>query len=152
MDMQAQKGGRIISPTDCNPALEVGGWLASLSGRLTPRKPDTHCTESWVGLGGGAIWTARKIDLRVVQTVASLYTDWAIPGATRRLPDNICHSFRLIRVTPRKPSIITVQCTNQNLKSFSLINLNNFNRTRARKCIHGLHAVGDLSNQFNQTN
>ena len=70
MATQAQKGGRIISPTDCNPALEVAGWLAPLSGRLTPRKPDTHCTESWVGLGG-PIWTARKIDPRAVQPVAS---------------------------------------------------------------------------------
>jgi len=38
------------------------------------------------------------------------------------------------------------------MKSFSLINLKAFNRTRARKFIQGLHAVGDISNQFNQTN
>lgn len=38
------------------------------------------------------------------------------------------------------------------MKSFSIIKLNNFNRTRARKFVHGLHAVGDISNQFNQTN
>jgi len=151
MAMQAQKGGRVISPTDCNPALEVGGWLAPLPGRLTPRK--TWYPLYWkLGGLGGPIWAARKIDPRAVQPVASRYTDCAIPGDTRRLPDNICHSFRLIRVTPRKPTIITFQCTNQNLKSFSLIKLNTFNRTRAKKFIHGLYAVGDLSNQFNQTN
>ena len=51
-----------------------------------------------------------------------------------------------------KPTIITVHCTNQNMKSFSFINPNTFNRTRARIFVHGLHGVSDISNQFNQTN
>ena len=152
MAMQAQNGGKIISRKDCNPALEVGWWLAPWSGRLTPRK--TWYPLYWkLGVPGGSVWTARKIDPQVVQPVASRYTDYAIPRATRPLPDNMCHSCRLIRVTPRKPTIITVQCANQNMTYFSLINLNTctFNGTRVRKYIHGLHAVGDISNQFNQT-
>lgn len=52
---------------------------------------------------------------------------------------------------PRKPTIIMVQCTNYNLKSFSFINLDIFNRIRARKLVHELQALGDISNQFNQT-
>ena len=99
-----------------------------------------------LGGPGGPIWTARKIDPWTVQAVACRCTDCVIPGP---LPDNMCYSCRLIRVTPSKLTIITVQCMNQNMKSFFL---NTFKMTRARKFIRGLRAVGDISNQFNRTN
>jgi hypothetical protein len=151
MSMLAQKGGKIISSTDCNPALEVGGWLAPWSGRFTPQKTLIPIVLK-VGWAWGAGLDGTKIDPQAFQPVASRYTDYAISSSTGPPPDNICHSRRLIRVWPRKTTIITVQCTNQNIKYFFLINLNTFNRTRTRKLIHGLQTVGDISNQFNQTN
>ena len=63
-----------------------GGWSTPCTGRFTPReRPGTHCIGGWVGPQGRSV-RVRKIlpppgfDPRTVRSVASRYTDWAIPA------------------------------------------------------------------------
>jgi hypothetical protein len=63
----------------------VGGWSAPRSGRFTPRKDPVPIVQE-AGWAPGPVWKFAKnlaptrIDPRIVQPVASLYTDWAIPA------------------------------------------------------------------------
>ena len=86
MPMQAQRGGSSISPTNSQPGIRRT-WVVNTTLRpLYPReRPGVHCQGGWVGLGAGLDCTENlappELDSRVLQPLASRYTDCVIPAA-----------------------------------------------------------------------
>ena len=77
-------GSRGRAPTHSQPALEGGGGQNHAPTILPPKRPGTHCTVGWVGLGAGLDGTISSplgFDPRTVTLEASRYTDYAIPVA-----------------------------------------------------------------------
>jgi hypothetical protein len=63
----------------------VSGHRHAPAALYPPKRPGTHCTESWLGPmagldRGGKSRPQPVFDPRTVQSVASLYTDWATPA------------------------------------------------------------------------
>ena len=83
---EGPEGEQRYSPSLSLPRhLDWGGWSAPRTGRFTPReRPGTHCTAGWVRLRAGLDGCGKSrppppgFDPRIVQTVASRYTDCAM--------------------------------------------------------------------------
>ena len=64
-------------------------------------RPGTHCIGGWVGPRAGLDWCGKSclqpgFDPRTVQSVASRYTDWAIPAPQKCL---YSHKYRSISIS-----------------------------------------------------
>jgi hypothetical protein len=78
---RAQMGSRNIAALSLTSALDGGGWSTPRLRPLYPRKRDPVPSLQEFDWASGPVWTvAENVDARTVQTVASRYTDWAIPA------------------------------------------------------------------------
>ena len=91
--------------------MEVSGQCHDPAALSLGKSPVTHCTGGWVGFGAGGTDTQNLAppgyEPRNVQTVASRYTDYAIPAAIlgmRRLNDD-----RLIMIHIRHSNAVKVR-------------------------------------------
>jgi hypothetical protein len=102
---------KYISTLSLTSALDGGGWLAPRPGRFTPETRYPLCKK----LGGSQCRSGQKlristspgVDPRLVEPVASRYTDWAIPVPSVSRSDKLKDAWGCVSTLPH----IFMTCT-----------------------------------------
>jgi hypothetical protein len=84
--------------------MEVGGRRHAPDTSPPAKRPGTQCINGWVGTRAGLdgcekVWLQPGFDVRIMQSVASCYTDWAIPAQMTEVYEYVffpltAHNFR----------------------------------------------------------